>query len=225
VAAESLASHVTLVELDADVAAVWETILLDDARWLANRITHFNMTPETVRAVLDATDGATRHRAFRTIIKNRVNRGGILAPGAGLIKQGENGRGLLSRWYPATLAARILDIHAIRDRLSFRHDDGLTVIAETAKQRDTVYFIDPPYTAAGKRAGSRLYSHSDVDHERLFSLTATVAGDFLMTYDDSDELRDIARSHGFDFQRVSMKNTHHAKMTELLIGRNLDWAR
>jgi len=41
-------------------------------------------------------------------VKNRVNRGGILAPGAGMIKQGEKGKGLKSRWYPETLKRRIL---------------------------------------------------------------------------------------------------------------------
>ncbi|MCC6167160.1 MAG: DNA adenine methylase, partial [Caldilineaceae bacterium] len=59
----------------------------------------------------------------------------------------------------------------------------------------------------------------------LFRIAATFAGDFLMTYDDAEELRDLAAQHGFDTELVAMKNTHHAEMTELLIGRNLDWAR
>lgn len=46
-----------------------------------------------------------------------------------------------------------------------------------------------------------------------------------MTYDDAEGVRDLARKHGFDMQEISMKNTHHAKMTELLIGRDLDWVR
>ncbi|GIK41471.1 MAG: hypothetical protein BroJett011_53040 [Chloroflexota bacterium] len=50
-------------------------------------------------------------------------------------------------------------------------------------------------------------------------------GDFLMTYDNAVEVRALAQQHGFDFQVVPMKNTHHAEMTELLIGRNLDWLR
>jgi DNA adenine methylase len=53
----------------------------------------------------------------------------------------------------------------------------------------------------------------------------TVAGDFLMTYDDTDEVRNLAMRHRFDMEVVKMKNTHHAKMTELLIGRDLSWTR
>jgi DNA adenine methylase len=53
----------------------------------------------------------------------------------------------------------------------------------------------------------------------------SVSGDFLMTYDAADEVREMAKRHGFDTELVAMKNTHHAEMTELLIGRSLDWAR
>ena len=94
-----------------------------------------------------------------------------------------------------------------------------------AKRKDAIFFIDPPYTAGGKRAGKRLYTHSVMDHEELFRVTATVAGDFLMTYDSAQGVRALADAQGFDTELVAMKNTHHAEMTELLIGRNLDWAR
>jgi len=59
----------------------------------------------------------------------------------------------------------------------------------------------------------------------LFRLADRLAGDFLMTYDDAQDVRDLAHQHNFDVQVVAMKSTHHAKMTELLIGRNMDWAR
>jgi hypothetical protein len=35
----------------------------------------------------------------------------------------------------------------------------------------------------------------------------------------------LAKQYHFDTQLVAMKSTHHAEMKELLIGRNLDWAR
>jgi DNA adenine methylase len=148
-----------------------------------------------------------------------------MAPGAGLIKTGEAGKGLSSRWYPTTLRKRILDIVKIRQRITFIHGDGIAILRQHAEGADAVFFIDPPYTASEKRAGSRLYTHPDVNHQGLFNVAATLKGDFLMTYDDAEEVRALARLHGFDMQTVAMKNTHHAKMNELLIGRNLDWLR
>lgn len=79
------------------------------------------------------------------------------------------------------------------------------------------------YTAAGKKAGSRLYTHSELNHEELFEIASRLQGDFLMTYDDTESVRSLARSYNFDTRVVPMKNTHHTKMTELLIGPNLEW--
>jgi len=186
----------------------------------------FSLTPETAVVALADLCSETRCVAFRTILKNRINRGGILAPGAGIIKYGENGKGLLSRWYPETLRRRILEIASIRDRIRFEQGDGVAVMGANAERTDAVYFIDPPYTASKtKSAGSRLYLHSVLDHERLFQVTATVAGDFLMTYDNAPGVQDLAQRHGFDTMPIPMKNMHHTEMTELLIGRDLEWAR
>jgi DNA adenine methylase len=55
-------------------------------------------------------DKSLESLAFATIIKNRVNRGGILANGASFIKNGENGKGITSRWYSEMLKRRILSI-------------------------------------------------------------------------------------------------------------------
>jgi len=222
---EHLADHVTMVELDDHVAAVWETIIDGDTAWLARRIVEFDLTHENVVATLAAEPPTIQEHAFQTILRNRVQRGGIMAPGAGLTKHGENGRGLKSRWYPETLRHRIVGIMQVRDRITFVHGDGLAVMRAHADDPTWACFIDPPYTAgiAGKRAGKRLYSHNQLDHEELFRVAAGCAGPVLMTYDDDVEVRDLARRHGFDTHLVPMKSTHHAEMTELLIGQNLDW--
>lgn len=213
-----------MVERDADVAAVWHVILGGDADWLAHRIATFTVTTDCVAAELERIPENTREKAFQTILRNRVNHGGILAPGSGRLKNGENGKGLSSRWYPQTLRTRILNIAAVADRIHFIEGDGLQVMQDNAARADAVFFIDPPYTAAGKKAGSRLYAHNELYHERLFKIAGNAAGDFLMTYDNAEGVCDMAAQHGFATLPIPMKNTHHAEMTELLIGRSLDWA-
>jgi DNA adenine methylase len=222
VAFERLADSVMLIEKDEDVAAVWMTILnVRNGRWLADRIAEFEFTEEHVRAALETPRWklSFRERAFKTILRNRVQRGGILAPGAGVMKIGENGRGLASRWYPETLRRRILAITELRHRITFEQGDGIDAIRKNALRRDVAFFIDPPYTIAGRR----LYTYSDIDHEELFRIAGRVSGDFLMTYDNTDEIRRLAERFGFETRLIAMKNTHNTKMTELLIGRHLDW--
>src|SRR5207248_364046 len=106
------------------VAAVWQTLLAgEDWAWITQKIESFELTYENVETFLARKGLTLRERAFRTIVRNRVNHGGILAPGVGLIKNGESGKGLKSRWYPTTLKKRIENIVQIRDRITFIHDD------------------------------------------------------------------------------------------------------
>ena len=220
---ENLVEKAVMVELDDEVAAVRETIVNGDAEWLAHRILTFPMTREAVEEELERTPATKREKAFQTILKNRTLHGGILAEGSRFIRNGENRKGIGSRWYPKTLAQRLTSLNHIVERIYFRCDDGLKVMMEFASREDAIYFIDPPYTAGGKKAGKRLYKHHQIDHEHLFTICESLVGDFLMTYDDAEEVKEIARRHRFQMRLIPMKNTHHATMRELVIGRDLSW--
>lgn len=220
---ESMVEKAVLVELDDEIAAVWQSVVGGDAKWLAKRILKFDLKKEAVIEEITRTPNKLREKAFQTILKNRTFHGGILAEGSGFLKYGENGKGIRSRWYPVTLAKRFENLDQIAKRIDFRCADGLKVMREFSAAEDAVFFIDPPYTAGGKKAGRRLYKHYTLDHDLLFEICGTLAGDFLMTYDDSAEVKEMARTHGFQMRLIPMTNTHHATMEELVIGRDLSW--
>ena len=220
---EEFVSRVVMVEIDEEIAAVWQSVVDGHAEWIAKRILSFELTKESVIDEISRTNVDLREKAFQTILKNRTFHGGILAEGSGFLKYGENGKGIRSRWYPATLSKRFSNLKLVADRILFCKDDGLEVIQEYSRRQDVVFFIDPPYTAGGKRAGKRLYRHFTLDHERLFTLCESVKGDFLMTYDNADEVKMMARNHGFQMRLIPMTNTHHATMQELVIGKDLSW--
>jgi len=222
VAFEDLASHVIIAEIDDYVAAVWHTILCGQAEWLAQKILNFDLTLKNVKIALarsNRKDLTLKEKAFLTILRNRVQRGGIMAPGAGLVKAGENNKGIASRWYAATLARRIRDIARIREKITFFYGDGLSLFKQFATDRKTAFFADPPYTKAAKR----LYNKWEFDHQQLFRILQSHRGDFLVTYDNTSQMNTLADEFGYEKRSVKMKNTHHAQMTELLIGRNFDW--
>lgn len=216
VAAENLADKTVIAELDPDVASVWKTIL-SEPEYLCDRILNFEISLENVRKVINSEASSVREIAFRTIVKNRTQRGGIIAPGASLVKSGENGKGLMSRWYPVTLVKRIRLIYDLRDKIEFFEADAFEIIEKYQRHKHAVFFIDPPYTVSGKSAGKRLYRFSLIDHPTLFKRMAKLNGEFLMTYDDAVEVKYLASVHSFEVKKVLMKNTHHSVVYELLI--------
>lgn len=213
---DGLVERAVLCERDPQIANFW-FCLLEDGEELACRVESFAATAENVSAVL-ASDGGTRmERAFQTLLRNRVSRGGILAKGASVMKQGENGNGIASRWYPQTLADRIRAISSVASQIQFFQGDGVSLIDLCQLDASAGFFVDPPYTAAGKRAGSRLYTYTEIDHENLFRRMSVVHGAFMMTYDENQEVIDMAQRWNFCLAKVPMKNTHHAVQFELLV--------
>lgn len=217
---EGCVDRAVLSEIDPDVSSVWRAVFSSDYKKLCSRILSFNVSRDSVLELLSRNPKSTLDRAFQTIVKNRTFRGGILASGASLVRIGENGRGVASRWYPETLAKRIHLLRDLSDRVTFEEGDGLNLLRRYAGNPDVFIFVDPPYTAgSGKRAGSRLYEHSVVDHDRIFSTLADGSANFMMTYDDDLEVLTLAKRNGFLLEYVGMKNTHHREMHELLITR------
>ncbi len=219
-AAENYFNHIIMTELDEDVAAVWETIFSEkDHDWLSNKILNFVVTPENINEVeLHANEG-TKERAFSTIVRNRTNHGGILAKGSGKIKTGEGGKGLSSRWYPETLVRRITEANKLRDKIQFINEDAFNIMRQQQNNSNAYFFIDPPYTIAGRR----LYNLFDVDHRQIFEIISKLQGHFLLTYDDTTEIRNFAEEFSLSYKTIPMQTTHLIKKEELLISDNFEW--
>jgi DNA adenine methylase len=218
---EDLVDQAAFAERDRDVAATWQTVLNGQAKWLSKEICAFRLSRKKVYEVLARAPHTRRGRAFQCLVRNRTARGGVMTRSAGLIREGEDGKGLRSRWYPKTLAQRIATISSLKSKLKFTQGDGFKLIRKYLHRKTAVFFVDPPYT----KAACRLYRHWDIDHEELFKLLSRAQGDVLMTYDDTPEIRTLATNYGFQFKRISMRTTHHEKKRELIISRNFAWQK
>ena len=216
---EKLADTIIMVELDHEVAAVWDVIINGDYSWLADKIYSFDLNPENANSILQKQDKTIKEQAFITILKNRIFHGGIITKGSGLIKNGENGKGIKSRWYPKTLRDRIMAIGHVKSKMKFVTGDGFAELEKIKNDIGAYSFIDPPYTIAGKR----LYTHFEIDHDALFALTAQLKGKFMLTYDDTEEIRRLTDKYNLDFRTIPMKTTHHIQKNEIIISDNFDW--
>ncbi len=218
---ENLVKKIVMVELDDEIAATWKFMLEKEIANLTKRIINFEMNLENAKKEFSSKYQSHENMAFATIVKNRISHGGKMLDQAGYLKNGENGKGLNSRWYPETLNKRIQLISHLRSKITFIHGDGVQICKKFLKRSDALFFIDPPYFKSGKR----LYKHSDIQHSELFSIVAGLKGDFLMTYDDSKEIKDLADSFGFEYKFTSMRTALNKKKRELLIGKDLSWLK
>jgi len=208
--------RVILVESDPRVAAVWKTILGAQSGKLVERIRGFRPTRAAVENALGQEPKSEFEMAWQTLLRNRVSHGGITAPGSGVLKRGENGQGVGSRWYPETLAGRIDRIHRLSRRIRFIEGDAVTYLSNVTANgpwRRTVFFIDPPYP----RAGRRLYAHSDIDHEKLLSILSTLPHPFLVTYEHAARILKLATRHGLHCRTIGMRTRTNRHRRELLI--------
>ena len=215
---ERLAERCLMMELDHDVAAFWHCALRHGEE-LRNLVEGFEPTRANVYELASEAPRDLTAHGFRTLVLNRTRRGGILAAGASLSRVGENNKGVASRWYAKTLTRRLSDIESQSDRIAFCEGDGMAMLQTVTDLPGTVAFLDPPYTAGGKRAGRRLYTHHAIDHRALFKTLAESGIDFLMTYDRAPEIVDLIGEFDFCAAEVMMKNTHHSRLPELVISR------
>jgi len=221
---ENLAKKATMIEIDPDVASVWEAMLNGKAGWLSNKVETFRPTRRNVLAQLKICPRTVHTRAWKTLLRNRMSYGGILASGSGLLRRGQDDMGIKSRWYPETLASRIAWVNRIRRRITFIQGDGLAWIEAYKPQSESesvAFFLDPPYS----NIGERLYTYGRVDQKRLFCAAAKLPGRVLMTYHDSSEIRDLAQQFGFGLREVEMFSRQNTAKTELLVSKDLKWLK
>lgn len=217
-----LVETVHFAEMEGGMANFWRTVFAQGgAGTLAKQVEAFKFTDQRVRKLLSQNHDAagTRQRAFITLLRNRVSRAGVTAPGAGLLRSGEAGKGLGSRWYPATLAKRLRLISKHRKCLEFSGSDAFKLMRLHANDKKMAWFIDPPYPDAGER----LYGGKKFDHEALFEVVASLAGPFLLTYESSNFIRKLTDKHSFCGAEIPMRTAHHTAKKEMLISRDLSW--
>ena len=214
---DNLADKIIMSELDSEISAVWKTIIYGNISWLINKILTFNLTTENANFEITTPRYSIEEIAFKTILKNRIYHGGIIAPGAGMLKSGENGKGIKSRWYPETICKRIQLIQKFKHKFEFYEKDAFEIIDNYLLKNNVVFFIDPPYTASKKRAGSRLYRYHEIDHYKLFSIFKSSVNPFIFTYDNSDEIKSLCCEFHYNYKEIPMKNTHNLTQKELII--------
>lgn len=153
---------------------------------------------------------------FSTFFLNRTNRSGILKGG---IIGGQNQDGIYKldcRYNKANLIERIERIAKHKEHIHISNLDAiefLTANKEVFGDKTLVY-LDPPYYNKGQQLYINYYTHND--HVRLKEYVSQLEGNWIITYDDAEEIKELYRSFNQHPLSISYFAAEKRKGTEIL---------
>ncbi len=220
---DGLVDVLRINEIDEDVFNFWH-IVKNNSDELCNLIKDFEIDEDNARGVINQWKLRANiealsdvDKAFLTLLRNRLARNGVMTPRSGLLKKGDV-KGLFSRWYPQTLIDRIQRINSFSDAIEITQMDGMEFIQRYSNPQAS-YFIDPPYTKAGRH----LYKHNKIDNQEIFEFANKHGAEVLITYDKSLVIEEYVKKYSLCSIEMEMMGGTNNKKYELLISRNLDW--
>ncbi len=184
-------------DIDRSIHAFWASVLKDtDA--LCERIRNTPVTIEEWYRQKEVQKSPRPKRldlGFSTLFLNRTNRSGILKGGVigGLNQDGNykldcrfNRKDLISKIERIAMHRRNVHLHCM-DAEQFIRLELPNV------ERDALVNIDPPYYRAGPELYTRFYDHDD--HVSLAKAVGGIKQRWIVTYDDSPEIRTIYKKY------------------------------
>lgn len=192
---EGTVSKIAINDLDPCIYSFWHSVT-ERPRNFIELLQNCALTLDewkTQREIYRTKDESDRLAlGFATFYLNRTNRSGVL--NAGVIGgQAQGGKYRLdARFNKADLARKVQAIGERATDISVSMEDGTSFIARMLREEKVFIYADPPYFDKG----SLLYMNSfdTSQHEELANLLNKNPGaDWLLTYDDAQEIRALYR--------------------------------
>ena len=186
------ASVIHMNDLSRPVYAFWHSVL-NEAEELCRRIRAVDVSMaewHQQRSIYDRRDEANLvDLGFATFFLNRTNRSGII--GGGVIGgKGQAGKWSLdARFNKNELMQRIRRIKRYEGRIKLYNEDGVEFTKSIGDEsdRNTFFFIDPPYIDKGQDL--YLNNYDVCDHQRLERQVDQLEQPWVVTYDYDGAMR------------------------------------
>lgn len=191
--AEGYVDRLVINDLNPGIAAFWRAVLARGEEF-AQRVLTEDVNIESwhrYREIyLNPSGASDLDLGFATFFLNRCNRSGILTarPIGGLDQTGK--WKIDARFNRSDLAARIVRIHDLADRVTVSERDALEFISDLSSYGSPVLlYADPPYLV--KSEDLYMNRHSWEGHERLASILLGSPHPWILTYDSDERIRGL----------------------------------
>lgn len=185
-------SHVHVNDIDPAIYAFWHSVLhrSDD---LCEKVQtcKVSMTQWYRQKAIQKRRATLLDLGFSTLFLNRTNRSGIISGGP-IGGYGQNSEYALDcRFYRETIIEKIQRIAKRRDQISLYRMDAKDFLTDVVPDIDSKALVnlDPPYFVRGPELYTNHYEPAD--HNALAQAVANLAPNWMVTYDDTPETREM----------------------------------
>ena len=195
---KGIVNDIVINDLDKGIYSFWRAILTETDRFV-NDIRNVELTIDEWNRQKKIVEDCSRYSyelGFATFYLNRTNRSGIIKGGViGGTEQAGNWR-MDARFNREDLVERIVKVASRKKHIHLYNKDVNSFIQNYLPkyQQNAFVYFDPPYFEKGKQLYLKFFSYDD--HVRLERMINTqVKCDWVITYDDVQEIADIYQNH------------------------------
>ena len=209
---KEVVNDIVINDLDKGIYSFWKAILTETDRFITD-IRNVELTMDEWNRQRQEIDNCNRYSyelGFATFYLNRTNRSGIIKGGViGGIEQTGNWR-MDARFNREILIERISKIAKRKKHIHLYNKDDNAFV-----------YFDPPYFGKGKQLYLNFFSYDDhVRIERM--IDNQVNCDWVITYDDVQEIADIYQNHVLKRFDLNYSAAVKRKASEIIIFKRQD---
>jgi len=211
---------IALNDADPLISALWACVFsAKDARWLSDQALSVPLTIEEWCQQKSLTPANRREAALKCLYLNRTSFNGIIHKSGPIGGWGQEKRTLGARFNRERLAQRILALSAYQGHVTISNKGWMEFCNHASKHRGAFLYLDPPYYYKAKHLYR--FAFDTAEHTRLRDYLIGLKSPWLLSYDDSTEVRGLY--HGHDLQVRVVDNTYstHPLGGMSFIGREL----
>ena len=219
---KGIVNDIVINDLDKGIYSFWRAILTETDRFV-NDIRNVELTIDEWNRQKKIVEDCSRYSyelGFATFYLNRTNRSGIIKGGViGGTEQAGNWR-MDARFNREDLVERIVKVASRKKHIHLYNKDANSFIQNYLPkyQQNAFVYFDPPYFEKGKQLYLKFFSYDD--HVRLERMINTqVNCDWVITYDDVQEIADIYQNHILRRFDLNYSASVKRKASEIIIFR------
>ena len=218
-----IVKSITLNDFDLSIYAFWYSILYDTERFIRKIITvEINMQEWKKQRIiqLEKENVPLFDLGFSTFFLNRTNRSGIIKGGVIVGKNQDSFYKMDCRFNKKRLIALIEKISTLKDKITIYNLDAEDFIIQV-KQKNSFYFIDPPYFCKGKQLYTNFFKPED--HLSLFKTIQKNLKNrsWIVTYDKCDEIYQIYKKQKYRIMSLNYSAQNKKKAEEYMFYKNI----